>query len=191
MTLIVGLGNPGRKYSKTRHNIGFMVIDKLADTYGLKFTEQDDYLICRGNIEGKEISLLKPLTYMNLSGKAVNKLLDKKILENLPHSLIVIHDDIDLPVGKIKIKKNGSSGGHKGVQSIIEHLGSKNFIRVKIGIGKETGIDVSDYVLNPFTKEQKPIIKEKILQAVESIVIILTYGLDKAMNIYNYNKANA
>lgn len=185
MTLIVGLGNPGRKYSQTKHNVGFMVVDKLADKYDLKFNEKDDYLISQGIIEGKEVALIKPLTYMNLSGRAVRKIANEKILENLPHSIIVIHDDLDLPLGKIKIKKNGSSGGHKGVQSIIDNIGTKNFIRVKIGIDKEIGTDVSDYVLSPFSREQKAIIKNKVLQAVDSIVTILTEGVDKAMNIYN------
>ncbi|MCX8034359.1 MAG: aminoacyl-tRNA hydrolase [Thermodesulfovibrio sp.] len=185
MILIVGLGNPGRKFSKTRHNVGFMVVDKLADKYDLNFDTLDEYMISKGRIDDKEIILMKPLTYMNLSGRAVRKIADDRILKNLPDSLIVIHDDIDLPVGRIKIKKNGSSGGHKGVQSIIDHLGTKDFIRVKIGIGKEGEIEVSDYVLSPFSKEQKTIIKQKILHAVDSIVTILIEGVDKAMNLYN------
>lgn len=185
MTLIVGLGNPGRKYIKTRHNLGFIVVDKLAEKYDLEFNEKNFYLISQGNIEGKEVTLIKPLTYMNLSGKAIREIVDKKILENLPKSIIVIHDDLDLPLGRIKIKKNGSSGGHKGVQSIIEHLGTKDFIRVKIGIGKDPEMEISDYVLSPFSNQQKAIIKEKVSQAVDSIVTILTKGVDKAMNIYN------
>lgn len=185
MILIVGLGNPGRKFSQTRHNVGFMVVDKLAYKYDLKFDELGEYMISKGKIKDKEIILMKPLTYMNLSGRAVREIADERILKSLPNSLIVIHDDIDLPVGRIKIKKNGSSGGHKGVQSIISHLGTKDFIRVKIGIGKEEEIEVSDYVLSPFSKEQKTIIKQKILHAVESIVTILTEGIERAMNIYN------
>lgn len=185
MTLIVGLGNPGKKYSHTRHNVGFMVVDKFADKYGLKFNKENNYLITKGNIDNREIFLLKPLTYMNLSGIAVKKLANEIILENLPNSIIVIHDDLDMPVGKIKIKKNGSSGGHRGVQSIIEHLGTRDFIRVKIGIGKQPGVDVADYVLSPFSKEQKTLMKEKILKTVEAIVIIVTEGVDKAMSIYN------
>ncbi len=185
MTLIVGLGNPGKKYSQTKHNVGFMVVDKLANKYALKFNERTDYLISEGFIEGKKIALIKPLTYMNLSGIAVKKLVNKEILDNLPNSIIVIHDDLDLPVGKIKIKKNGSSGGHKGIQSIIENLGTKNFLRIKIGIDKIKGIDISEYVLSPFSKEQKALIKEKILQAVDAIAIILIEGVEKAMNLYN------
>ncbi|MEJ5226860.1 aminoacyl-tRNA hydrolase [Thermodesulfovibrio sp.] len=189
MTLIIGLGNPGRKYSQTRHNVGFMVIDNLAKRYGVSFVEKKEYLIGIGHVDGRRIALVKPQTYMNLSGVAVKKLVDKTILENLPQSIIVIHDDLDLPVGKMKIKRNGSSGGHKGIQSIIENLGTKDFIRVKIGIGKDPGIDVSDYVLKPFSKEQKPLVKEKILQAADSVVTILNEGVDKAMSIYNREDA--
>lgn len=185
MTIVVGLGNPGKRYSRTRHNVGFMVVDHLAKAYGLSFKEQDDYLISHGNIEGYPVTLLKPLTYMNLSGVAVKKIVDKKIIENLPNSIIVVHDDLDLPLGKLKIRRNGSSGGHKGVNSIIENLGTKDFIRVKVGIGKKEGVDVSEYVLSPFTKEEKPIIEEKILQAAQSIVTILCEGLERAMNKYN------
>jgi len=185
MILIVGLGNPGKKYYRTRHNVGFMVVDELADKYNLIFTKMDDYCITKGKIHDQDIAIIKPLTYMNLSGKAVKKIVDQTILNNLPNSLIVIHDDLDLPVGKMKIKKNGSSGGHKGVQSIIDFLETKNFIRIKIGIGKDPLQEVSDYVLSPFSKEQKAIIKEKISQAVDSIVTIINDGVDKAMNIYN------
>lgn len=185
MTLIVGLGNPGRKYSRTRHNVGFMVVDHLANSYGLSFKEKDDYLISFGSIEGIPVTLLKPTTYMNLSGIAVKKVINREIIENLPNSVIVVHDDLDLPLGKIKIRRNGSSGGHRGVNSIIENLGTKDFIRVKVGIGKKEGIDVSEYVLSPFTKEEKPIIEEKILQAAQSVVTILCEGLEKAMNKYN------
>lgn len=185
MTLIVGLGNPGRKYSNTKHNIGFMVVDKLAEKYSFTFHEIKDYLISKGSIEGKEVAIVKPTTFMNLSGIAVKKLLNDQIKENLPNSLIVVQDDIDLPLGKIKIKRNGSSGGHRGIKSIIDNIGTKDFIRVKIGIGKKDGVEVSEYVLSSFSKEEKSIIKRKILQSTEAIVTILTEGLERAMNIYN------
>ncbi len=188
MVLIVGLGNPGRKYKNTRHNVGFRVIDELAERYALRFREYEDYLIAEGKINDKDVILLKPLTYMNRSGQAVNKVVNESILKNLPNSLIVIHDDLDLPVGKIKIKKSGSSGGHKGVQSIINSIGNQNFTRIKIGIDKPSEGEVSDYVLSSFSKEEKPIIEEKILQALEAIVTILDEGVEKAMNIYNRGK---
>ncbi|GAB6183497.1 aminoacyl-tRNA hydrolase [Thermodesulfovibrio hydrogeniphilus] len=189
MVLIVGLGNPGRKYRNTRHNVGFRVIDELAEKFDFSFREHDDYLIAEGKIKDKDVILLKPLTYMNLSGRAVNKVANDKILKNLPNSLIVIHDDLDLPVGKIKIKKSGSSGGHKGVQSIINSIGNHNFIRIRIGIDKPSDGDISDYVLSPFSKEEKPLIEEKVLQATDAIVTILDEGVEKAMNIYNRGKA--
>lgn len=185
MILIVGLGNPGRKYKNTRHNIGFMVVDELAKKFGLEFKEKNDYSAAQITLGNKNIVIIKPTTYMNLSGIAVKKVINEDILNNLPYSLIVVHDDLDIPVGRIKIKKNGSSGGHKGVQSIIDSIGTKNFIRVKIGIGKDPHQDVSDYVLSPFTPEERPVIEEKIAQAVDSIVVIINEGVDKAMNIYN------
>lgn len=185
MIVIVGLGNPGRKYAKTRHNVGFMVVDELARKYGLTFKEKNDCYITDWRLENKDIIIIKPLTYMNLSGTAVKKIINKNILNNLPESLIVIHDDLDMPLGKMKIKKDGSSGGHKGVQSIIDSIGTKNFIRIKIGIGKDLHCDVSDYVLSKFTKEEQSVIKEKISQAVSSIVVIINEGVEQAMNIYN------
>lgn len=185
MIIIAGLGNPGRKYSKTRHNVGFMVVDELAKKYGLKFKKKEEYLIAQGRIENKDVIVIKPLTYMNFSGIAIKKLMNKEIFNTLPHSLIVVHDDLDLPLEKIKIKINGSSGGHKGVQSIIDSIGTKNFIRVKIGIGKEPFQDASNYVLSPFTKVQRAIIKEKISEAVNSIGVIIDKGVEKAMNLYN------
>ncbi|MCS7214760.1 MAG: aminoacyl-tRNA hydrolase [Thermodesulfovibrio sp.] len=185
MVLIVGLGNPGRKYAKTRHNVGFMVVDELAKKYNLLFREKNNYHIAELEMENKDIKIIKPNTYMNLSGLAVKDLVNEKVLNSLPESLIVIHDDLDIPLGKIKIKKNGSSGGHKGVQSIIDTLGTKNFIRIKIGIDKDPNYDVSDYVLSSFTKEEKSKIREKISEAVDSIFVIINQGVDKAMNIYN------
>lgn len=185
MILIVGLGNPGRKYAKTRHNLGFMVVDELAKKYGLKFRKEKEYLIAKGSIKNRDVIIIKPLTYMNFSGVVVNKLMNNEIFNALPNSLIVVHDDIDLPLEKIKIKINGSSGGHRGVQSIIDSIGTKNFIRVKIGIGKDPSQDPSDYVLSPFTKTEKAIIKGKISDAVNSIAVMIDKGVEKAMNLYN------
>lgn len=185
MILVVGLGNPGRKYAKTRHNVGFMVVDELAKKYDLKFMEKDDYYIAEWKLEDKNIYIVKPTTYMNLSGNAVKKVVNETILKNLPNSLIVVHDDLDMPLGKIKIKRDGSSGGHRGVQSIIDSIGTKNFIRIKIGIGKVPKEYVSDYVLSVFTKEEKAQIKEKISEAVEAVFVVVNDGVDRAMNIYN------
>ncbi len=188
MIVVVGLGNPGRKYAKTKHNVGFMVVDALVRKYNFsEFRNKYDYFIAEGRVENHDIVMIKPATYMNLSGNVVKKVINKTIINSLPDSLIVIHDDMDLPIGKIKIKKNGSSGGHKGVQSIIDSLGTNNFIRVKIGIGKDLFQDGSDYVLSPFTKEQQAVIKEKISQAADAIIVIINEGVNKAMTIYNRN----
>jgi len=153
MILIVGLGNPGKKYKKTRHNVGFMVIDAL-----------------KKKISGKNIVLLKPQTFMNNSGKTV-----KRIIRNLKleiRNLVVIHDDIDLPLGTIRVSKNVGSAGHKGVQSIIDELGTKNFTRIRIGIQPKTGKpkEVEKFVLEKFTKEEKKIVKETIKKATLSLL---------------------
>lgn len=185
MIIVAGLGNPGRKYANTRHNVGFMVIDFIAKKLKTKFEDKDEFSLARTKIENKEVFLVKPKTYMNLSGRAIKSILKEGIMKAFPYSLIVVHDDLDLPLGKIKIKKNGSSGGHKGVQSIIDMIGTKNFIRIKIGIGKDPLMDGAEYVLTAFSKKEKDIIKEKIPLAAEAIVTIITEGLEKAMNIYN------
>jgi peptidyl-tRNA hydrolase, PTH1 family len=147
---IVGLGNPGLKYKKTRHNIGFIVIDELEK-----------------NISDKDIILLKPDTFMNNSGKAV-----KKIFKNLPlnsQDLIIVHDDIDLPFGTIKVSKNSSSAGHKGVQSIIDEIGTKDFIRIRIGIKPTHKTDTEKFVLKKFTRQEKKQLKKIVKKAIEKI----------------------
>ncbi|GAQ95237.1 peptidyl-tRNA hydrolase, PTH1 family [Thermodesulfovibrio aggregans] len=185
MIIVVGLGNPGKKYANTRHNVGFMIVDEVARKLNVDFKEKEDYFIAEAKINDEDIAIIKPTTYMNLSGRAVKKFINEKILQSLPMSLIVVHDDLDLPLGKIKIKRNGSSGGHRGVQSIIESIGTKDFIRVKLGIGKDPAEEISDYVLSPFKREEKAIIREKLTVAADAIITLITEGLDKAMNIYN------
>lgn len=183
MWIIVGLGNPGRRYSKTRHNIGFMVADDIADRYRVELKTRDLYKIGRGSIEDKEVILLEPLTYMNRSGLAVRDVLKRFSVP--PENLIVIHDDIDMETGVLKIKKKGSSGGHRGIESIIESIGTKEFIRVKIGIGRGEGIPVEDYVLSRFRKDEIPAIKDAINRASNAVVTVLTAGVDRAMNRFN------
>jgi len=167
MILIVGLGNPGKKYQKTRHNIGFRVIDKLKPL----------------NLKG--VILAKPQTFMNLSGKAVKKLMSN--VKCQMSNLWVIHDDIDLPLGKIRISKGRSSAGHKGVESIIRELKTKNFVRFRVGIQPKTGKprNPEKFVLQKFNKEEEKIIKEVIEKAVEAIEFSLKEGLEKAQNKYN------
>jgi PTH1 family peptidyl-tRNA hydrolase len=188
--IIVGLGNPGHKYEKTRHNVGFMVLDELSSRYNISFKEKDIYMIANGVLEGVKVILLKPLTFMNKSGIALKKLIQKIAIDKsyLATKLIVIHDDLDIDIGNIKIKKGGSSGGHKGVESIINEIGTKDFIRVKVGIGRPETVSVEDYVLSNFKISEKKIINDVIIKTSDAIVSIITEGLQKAMNKYNQRK---
>lgn len=183
MWLLVGLGNPGIRYARTRHNIGFMVLDRLAESLGLSFSEKTDYRACNGSISGQKVVLMEPLTFMNRSGGPVRKVLSKYTV--LPEHIIVIHDDLDLEAGKLKIRKKGSSGGHKGVESVIQNLGTRDFIRVKIGIGRDQFIPTEDYVLSRFRKEEQTLIKDAVSRSVEALSCIIESGVDRAMNRFN------
>ena len=183
MWVIAGLGNPGRKYSRTRHNIGFMAVEEIAQRNGIEFTDRKEYRIGRGSIEGHKVILIEPLLYMNRSGSSVKEMIRK--YNTQPHELIVIHDDLDMETGKLRIRKTGSSGGHKGVESVIQNIGSKDFIRVKIGIGREPGTQVEDYVLSKFTRQEIPLIKETIDITADAVHTIIADGVDKAMNRFN------
>ena len=172
MFLIVGLGNPGKKYEKTRHNVGFMVVDKLK------------------LLDIKKVVLVKPQTFMNDSGKAVRALTKSYTLD--PKNLIIIHDDIDLLIGKIRISKNRGAGGHKGVESIIKEIGTKNFIRLRVGIkpatsDKRQATRVEKFVLQKFNKKEKEIIEKVIEKSIEAIEMMLGQGIEKTMNKYNKN----
>jgi len=184
MWVIAGLGNPGRKFSRTRHNIGFMVTEEIAhrDNIDLK-DKKEEYRIGRGFIVGQNVLLVEPLLFMNMSGPVINKILRKFNLQ--PENLIVIHDDIDMEIGKLKIKRMGSSGGHKGVESIIQSIGSKDFIRLKVGIGREEGVSAENYVLSKFRRHEIPLIKDMIQKAVDAVYSIVSEGVDKAMNRFN------
>ena len=167
MILIVGLGNPGKKYQETRHNLGFRVIDEL------------------GFLKDKKIILTKPKTFMNLSGKAVKSLMTKYKVP--PLNLWVIHDDIDLPLGKIRISKGRGAAGHKGVESIIKELKTKNFVRFRIGIQPKIykPKNIEKFVLQKFNKDEERIVKEVIKKSAEAIEFALTQGIEKAMSKYN------
>lgn len=184
--LVVGLGNPGRKYESTRHNIGFMVIDQIAREHSLGFKGgfYSDYCVC--DIEGKRVYLAKPQTYMNLSGKAVREIIDYFDIDT--DCVIVVHDDLDLDFGKIKIRYGGSSGGHKGIDSIIAVLSTDKFIRVKMGIGKPKHKDISDYVLDDFSTDEKRLLEKFIELGVQAVNEILKNGLNKAMNLFSNKK---
>lgn len=189
MYIIAGLGNPGKQYEGTRHNIGWQVIDVLADKHGIRVLENKfKGLIGKGMIHGEKVILAKPLTYMNLSGECIGELVNYfKIDETC--ELIVIADDISLDVGFIRMRKKGSAGGHNGLKNIIAHLGHENFIRMKMGVGdKPAGYDLADYVLGHFNKEENEILAESKKNAVLAIETILSDGIDKAMNLYNTKK---
>jgi len=183
MWVIAGLGNPGRKYSRTRHNIGFMAVEEIAQRNGIEFTDRKEYRIGRGSIEGHNVILIEPILYMNRSGPVVNAILKKFTVQF--DNLIVIHDDLDMETGKLRIRKTGSSGGHKGVESIIQNIGAKDFIRVKIGIGREPGTLAEDYVLSKFTRHEISAIKETIEKTTDAVHAIIDEGVDKAMNTFN------
>lgn len=186
MYIIVGLGNPGSEYENTRHNIGFRVVDAIADCYDISVSEKKHRaLIGKGVIEGQKVVLVKPQTYMNLSGESVRSVIDYYKVEETDE-LIVVYDDISLDVGKLRIRKKGSAGGHNGIKSIIAHLGHDTFQRIKMGVGdKPKGYDLADYVLGHFSAEDNRMMKESIDRAVEAAKVMMQDGADKAMNLYN------
>lgn len=190
MFIIAGLGNPGRQYEGTRHNIGWQVIDELAEKYNIRVMESKfKGLIGRGIINGEKVILLKPLTYMNLSGESVGEAVSFFKIDETKE-LIVVADDISLDVGHIRMRKKGSAGGHNGLKNIIAHLGHEEFMRIKMGVGdKPAGYDLADYVLGHFNKDEEKIIAESRKTAVLAIETIMSDGIDKAMNLYNTKKA--
>jgi len=179
MKLIVGLGNPGIKYKKTRHNLGFLVIDFLADNDEWKKSKKANYLYLKKQINSKKVELIKPLTFMNNSGKTVSYIQKKHYIDI--EDIIVIHDDIDLKLGEIKIQKNRGSAGHKGVESIIEHLGTNNFTRMRVGIksDKQETMETEKFVLQNFTSKEEEIIQGVIKKAVVLITTALQVGIIK------------
>ena len=186
MYIIVGLGNPGKEYQNTRHNIGFDVIDEIAERNNIAMGEKKHKaIIGKGFVAGQRVILVKPQTFMNLSGESVRDAIDfYKVDEKT--ELIVISDDISLDVGQIRIRKKGSAGGHNGLKNIILHLGHDEFQRVKMGVGeKPKGYDLADYVLGHFSKEEREIMGESAGRAAKAIEVMLTEGADAAMNLYN------
>ena len=186
MYMIAGLGNPGRKYEGTRHNIGFDVIDILEKTCGISVMAlKNKALTGTGMVGGQKAMLIKPQTFMNLSGDALQGLL-AFYKEDPSESLIVISDDIDLPAGRIRIRKSGSPGGHNGLKDIVQKIGTQQFIRVRVGIGqKPAGWDLADYVLSHFGTEDRKRVDEAEAAAAEAVITILRDGVDAAMNKYN------
>lgn len=186
MYLIVGIGNPGRQYEKTRHNVGFDFIDELIEKYrvsqaGKKFQA----LYGKGTMEGEKVILAKPLTYVNLSGESVKAMVDYFKID-VKNELIIVYDDIDLEPGQLRLKRKGSAGGHNGIKNIIEHLKTQEFMRLKIGVGaKPKGWDLADHVLSGFSKDQRLKVEDTMQRGLEAVACILNEGIDQAMNLYN------
>jgi peptidyl-tRNA hydrolase, PTH1 family len=185
--LIVGLGNPGTKYAQTRHNVGFDLLDILAKRWQVNFSERKQFQGIYGEGFGShnaKIRLLKPQTFMNLSGQSVRATIDWFKLA--PESVLVVYDDLDLPLGKIRLRLSGSAGGHNGMKSIISHLGTQNFPRVRIGIGKSCGEkDTISHVLGKFSTTEVPIVSDVIYLVNDAIEMSLKQGMEKAMSLYN------
>ena len=192
MYIIAGLGNPGQKYEGTRHNIGYRVLDELAKKYDINILESKfKGLIGKGMIQGEKAILIKPLTYMNLSGECIGEAVSYFKIDETAE-LIVVADDINLDVGQIRIRKKGSAGGHNGLKNIILHLGSENFIRVRMGVGdKPVGYDLADYVLGHFKREEEELLSESRENAVLAIETIISEGPDQAMNLYNQKRGKS
>jgi len=184
MKLIVGLGNPGKDYENTRHNVGFMVLDRLADTLNVSIsTNKFKGEYTKLKYKGEDVILLKPMTYMNNSGESVIQVMNYFKID--VEDLLVIYDDMDMPTGKLRLRQTGSAGGHNGVKSIIAHVGTQSFQRIRVGIDKHPRIKVIDYVLGHFSKDEQPLIDEGIEKAVKAIETYLNKDFVSAMNAFN------
>ncbi|GAX88664.1 aminoacyl-tRNA hydrolase [Effusibacillus lacus] len=185
MRIVIGLGNPGREYETTRHNVGFMVIDKLSDSLGIEVRKSKfQALYGEGMHKGEKVVLVKPMTYMNLSGHSVRQVLDWYKPE--PEEWAVVYDDMDLPLGTVRLRVKGSAGGHNGIKSIISTLGSQEFLRVRIGIDRpDVGVSVVDHVLSPFRKEQRPALEDAVLKSASALRTFIEETFQAAMNKHN------
>lgn len=186
MYLIVGLGNPGKQYENTRHNVGFDAVDLLVDEYRVPSSgKQHKAMYGKGVIAGQKVILAKPLTYMNLSGESVRALVDYYKIDP-EEELIVIYDDISLEPGQLRIRPKGSAGGHNGIKNIIAHLGTQVFKRVKVGVGeKPKGYDLADYVLSRFPKDERVLMEEAFERAGEAAICMMNDTMEHAMNQFN------
>ena len=185
MKIIAGLGNPTREYEGTRHNMGFSAIYQIADRYNIKMNiARHKALIGTGIIAGEKVMLVMPQTYMNLSGESIGEIL--RFYKLSPADLIILYDDIDLDVGKLRIRAKDSAGGHNGIKSIIAHIGTETFDRVRIGVGhKPEGWDLADHVLSRFSKEELPVVRDSVSRAADAIEVIISSGIEAAMNKFN------
>ena len=188
MYLIAGLGNPSKTYEGTRHNVGFSMIDALADAFQIDVTtKKHKAIVGRGVIEGMKVILAKPQTYMNLSGESIREIADFYKID--PENMIIIYDDISLDVGRLRIRKKGSAGGHNGIKNIIAHLGTDVFPRIKVGVGeKPQGWDLADYVLSKYSKEEQQALREASDNVIGAVKLMVLDNIDAAMNQYNAKK---
>jgi len=188
LKIVIGLGNPGSKYEFTRHNIGFRIIDSLARDMGIEFNKVKSYysLISRGMINNHKVMLVKPQTFMNLSGRAVNRVVS---YYKIPlQDLLIVYDDLNLELGQVRIRKKGSSGGHKGIESIMQYLNSEDIPRLRIGVGNPSlnyNFDCVSYVLSNFNNDEEDKIAEVIQLSTEAVKTIIEDGFEKAMRKYN------
>lgn len=184
MKLIVGLGNPGNEYINTRHNMGFMVIDKILDNLNIKFTKtKHKGIYTQTKIKGNDVIILKPLTYMNLSGDSIREVMSYYKISI--DDILVIYDDMDTEVGSLRLRISGSAGGHNGLKSIIANLGSDKFKRIRVGIGKDKNIDIINYVLGKPKKEDLDKIDEATTKAMKAAIDFVNTPFDKVMSMYN------
>ena len=183
--IVVGLGNPGAQYLHTRHNAGFLAIDYICNKYNARVNKSAHKgLVGEATIAGKRVLLVKPQTFMNLSGECVRAVLD--FYKISPDNLIIIYDDISLDVGRLRVRRDGSAGGHNGIKSIIQHLGTQNFQRIKIGVGeKPKNWDLADYVLSRFSKEDRATVDVAMKNVAHAASLIVQGEIDEAMNLYN------
>ena len=184
--LVAGLGNPGPEYADHRHNIGFQVVEALARSHGLTFSRRKEIKahVAEGQIAGRAVLLAKPQTHMNLSGRAVGRL--QRAYEIPPQQILIVYDDLDLPLGRLRMRPEGGSGGHKGMRSIIDVLGTQAFPRLRVGVDRPPGrMDPAEYVLRPFDKEQQALLDEILERAVAAVECWLVDGIVAAMELFN------
>lgn len=184
MYIIVGLGNPGKKYENTRHNMGFLTVDLLAENHDIKINKiKFKALVGEGKIAGQKVVLVKPQTYMNLSGESVRQVVDFYKIDS--QNLIVIYDDIDIPTGSVRVRKKGSSGTHNGMRNILYQIQTEDFPRIRVGIGSGKKENLINYVTGGFTKEEKTLLEDAVTSAAAAASCIVEKGIEKAMNEYN------
>ncbi|HWP58227.1 MAG TPA: aminoacyl-tRNA hydrolase [Candidatus Acidoferrales bacterium] len=186
MKIVLGLGNPGKRYERTRHNLGFLVLDEVGRQHGVRFVAEPSLqaLVGQWRLEREEVALVKPQTYMNRSGVATRSVLQR--YDAAVQDLVVVHDDLDLPFGRLRIRTRGSAGGHRGVQSILDALGEETFLRVRIGIGRPTeGSDATEYVLERFSEQEWEALRPVIRRAAEAVACLIQEGAKAAMDKFN------